>query len=97
MYARISTFERTGDQIDQGVQFVQGQVIPRLRQMDGFKEAYWLLDRQGGKMIAITLWESEEALQASEQAVADLRSQAVSTGLVGREPTVERYEVIAQA
>jgi heme-degrading monooxygenase HmoA len=53
------------------------------------------LDRQGGKVLAMTLWESEQAMQQSESAVAQLRAQATQQ-MGGGEPTVERYEVAVQ-
>lgn len=37
----------------------------------------WLLDRAAGKGLAISLYESEEALRASEQAADKLRKDAV--------------------
>jgi hypothetical protein len=44
-------------------------------------------------VIAITLWESEDALNASEEKAIELRAQAATTGGAAQAPTVEQYEV----
>ena len=51
-----------------------------------------LADRQTGKTLGVTFWESEEALRASEEAANSLReesAEAMSDMIAG----VERYEV----
>jgi heme-degrading monooxygenase HmoA len=60
--------------------------------MDGFQGVYFLVDRQSGKGLSITLWESEEAMRASEDAANQLRSESAEAS--GEEILgVERYEV----
>ena len=44
-----------------------------MRQMDGYEGSYFFMDRQSGKAITITLWESEEAMQRTEEALRPLR------------------------
>ena len=39
-----------------------------IEQLDGYEGAYLLADRNSGTSVAITLWESEEAMRASEEA-----------------------------
>ena len=52
-----------------------------------------LVDRQTGSAIAITLWQDEQALRASEERANALRAQAAEQMGASGEPTVERYEV----
>jgi heme-degrading monooxygenase HmoA len=92
VFARVSTFTGTSDQIDEAMRQVRQDVLPRTEQLDGYKGAYFLVDRQNGKSLAVTLWESEEAMSASEEEANNLRSEvadALGTQMVG----VERYEV----
>jgi hypothetical protein len=66
--------------------------LTRVR-LDGFKGMIAFGDRSSGKMMAFTLWESEEAMRASEEAANDLRqttSESTSAPVVG----VERMEVV---
>ncbi len=92
MFARMSTLEGPPDQMDEGLRYVREQVLPLMQQQDGFKGFIALGDRQSGKLIGVSLWESEQAMHASEEAGDRTRSdsaQAVSATVAG----VERYEV----
>jgi heme-degrading monooxygenase HmoA len=96
VFARVSTFTGTSDQMDEAVSQVRESVIPRLEQLDGYKGSYLLVDRENGKSLVVTFWESEEAMSASEEAANTLRSEAADafgTQMVG----VERYEVAVAA
>jgi serine phosphatase RsbU (regulator of sigma subunit) len=65
-----------------------------LRQMDGLKNIYIFksVDRQSGKALVITLWESEEAMHRSEEAVRTLRKETAGA-LAANIVAVEHYEV----
>ena len=93
MFARVTTLQGRSDRVDEGIKAVQDQVIPAARQMEGFKGMLALADRATGKMIGITLWESEDAVQQSEEAANQLRSGAAGAG--GADiVSVERFEVV---
>ena len=92
VYARISTFEGSPENIEEELRQVRDNVLPRIRQQEGFEGMVALADRQSGKTLGITFWESEEALQASEEAAARMRedsAHAMSETIAG----LERYEV----
>ncbi len=92
MFARVSTFEGPPEQMDEALRHVREQVLPQIQQQDGFKGLIALGDRQNGKILGITLWESEQAMQASEEEANRLRSESAEAG--GETVTgVERYEV----
>ena len=93
MHARVTKFEGSPDQLDAAIKLVEETIVPAAKKLQGFKGGYWLVDRATGKGFSVTLFESEAALKASEDAAAQLRSQASSlTKITG----VERYEVVAQ-
>lgn len=97
MYARISRFgglppERITDTLRE---FEEGQ-LPQIEQMDGFKGALVGVDRGEGKAVAITLWESEKDLTASDKLADEARDAAVASARPEREPIVDRYEVLLQ-
>ena len=73
MYARLTTLEGPPDRIDDAIRYTQEQVLPQLQQMDGFKGFIALGDRQSGKVRGVALWESEEALRATDEAASRLR------------------------
>jgi heme-degrading monooxygenase HmoA len=92
VYARISTLEGSPEHIDEGLRQVRENVLPQIQQQEGFKGMVALADRQTGKTLGITFWESEEALKASEEAAERLRedsAEAMSDTIAA----VERYEV----
>ena len=51
-----------------------------------------LADRQGGKVLGISLWEGEEAMGASEEAAYWFRTYGAEAASE-RVTNVERYEV----
>jgi heme-degrading monooxygenase HmoA len=96
MYARVTRTEGLSqDRWEEGVRQIKETIIPAAQKMPGFKGGHWLGDRRSGKGAAIALWESEEALRSSEQAVEKLRTEA-SQNIGFRPVSVERYEVAAQ-
>ena len=91
MFARVGTYDQGGDEV---VQAFEGQT-DALRQLDGFKGAYFLVDRDGGKAMSVTLWESREALEASGERAQQMRDEA--SGQAGASTTsVDSYEVAIQ-
>lgn len=96
MHARLTTIQGTVDKIDDAVRVVENDVIPGSKVLDGFRSGYWCVDRKSGKMLALTLFETEADLQSSEAPASQLRK--TSTEKLGFEiKNVERFEVIAQA
>jgi heme-degrading monooxygenase HmoA len=92
VYARISTLEGPPEHIDEELRQVRENILPQIQQQEGFKGMVALADRQTGKTLGITFWESEEALEASEEAAGRLRqdsAEAMSDTIAA----VERYEV----
>ena len=93
MHARVSIFEGGNpDQVDEMFRQVREQVLPGAKQMDGFKGLIALGDRQSGKSLGITFWESEEALRVSEEAANQMRQESAED-LGEQIAGVERYEV----
>ena len=96
MHARVTRFKGEPARIDEGIRNIKENVVPNAKKLAGFKNGYWLVDRKTGEGFGVTFFESEEALQSSEEAAKKMREQAAST--VGNQITgVERYEVVAQA
>jgi heme-degrading monooxygenase HmoA len=92
MHARMSTLEGHPHEIDEVLREIREHVLPLLQQQDGFKGFITLEDRQSGKLIGITFWGSEQAMQASEEVGARTRSETAEATHDTIED-VERYEV----
>ena len=101
MFARVSTFKGSGDELDDAAvaeyrRITEERALPVAREMGGFRGLLSLVDRSTGNGLAITLWESEQAMLASEDAANKLREEATTE--TGDEiARVERYEVALDA
>jgi hypothetical protein len=92
MYARVATFESDPAKVDDAITIVRaevesGETPPGL---DGAK-MLMLVDRQTGKGMGVTLFESEEAMRRGDEAL-----NAMSPGASERRTSVEFYEVPIQ-
>jgi heme-degrading monooxygenase HmoA len=93
MHARLTRIEASPDLLDDLGQLFEQQTLPQIEGLDGFEGYILLGDRSNGTAIAITYWESPEAMQASEEAVQQPRQQAADVAGARSAPVVERYEV----
>ena len=89
MHARIATFESDPGTIDDAIEMVRGEVgsgntPPGL---EGAK-MLMLINRETGKGLGVTLFESEEAMRRGDEAL-----NAMSPGASERRTSVEFYEV----
>ena len=92
VYARVSTLEGSPEQIDDGLRYLREEILPTGKDDPGFKGLIALADRQSGKALSITLWESEEEMRATEQDAKELRRAWSETS--GQEiASIESYEV----
>jgi len=92
MHARMSTLEGSPGRLDEGVHDIREDVLPQLRQQDGFKGFLALGDRQSGKLVGITFWESEQAMRAAEE-VGDRSRRETAEDIGDTIEDVERFEV----
>ena len=88
MHARVSTYNGEADELVKGFDAVTGA----LGELDGFSKAYFLVDRPGGRGISITLWESEDALDASVERANQMRQEATDQAGASIQ-SVDHYEV----
>jgi hypothetical protein len=94
MHARVSTIYGTTEQGDTGTRSFRDEILPALQQTEGCKGAALLTNRSTGKTVAITLWEDEQAMEASEEAANTMRQQAADEYAATEPPMVDRYEVV---
>jgi heme-degrading monooxygenase HmoA len=92
MYARIATFESNPANVDDAINMVRsevesGETPPGL---EGAK-MLMLVNRETGKGLGVTLFESEEAMRRGDEAL-----NAMNPGGTERRTSVEFYEVPVQ-
>jgi heme-degrading monooxygenase HmoA len=96
MFARVSTYEGRPEQLDEMHHEGVEHVLPALEMQAGFSGGLVLADRQSGKVLAVTLWESEQAMDATEDASHWMRIFSAESG-GGTISSVQRYEVFYSA
>ena len=95
MNAQVVTALFQPGKVEEGVREFRDHVVPRIMAHSGFKGALMLTDSSTGKMIALTLWETEAELKATESSFQESVAR-VGQGLAGP-PTRELYDVSVQA
>jgi heme-degrading monooxygenase HmoA len=76
MYVRTTEVRGDPARIDDGLRVVRDEVFPAVTEMDGCIGMSLLVDRETGRCIATTAWQSEDAMRASADAVRPLRDRA---------------------
>jgi hypothetical protein len=88
MYARIATFESDPSRVDDAIELVRKEVDGDTPEgLEGAK-MMMLVDRETGKGLGITLFDSEEAMRRGDEAL-----NSMSPGASERRTSVEFYEV----
>ena len=93
MYARTTTIEGQADRIDEIARRIESGVLPVLTQQEGFKGFTVQVNRSSGKVVGTSYWESQQAMEASEEAVSGPRDEAVRSAGASGGPAVEHFEV----
>ncbi|MDA3638109.1 hypothetical protein [Mycobacterium xenopi] len=91
MYARSTTIEAQPSLIDTGIAHVRDVVMPRLVEIDGCVGMSLLVDRESGRCIATSAWQTREAMHASAEQVRPVRDRAAQA--FGGSPTVDEWEI----
>lgn len=91
VYARSTTFHAHTDSIDKGIAHIRDEVMPTLQGMAGCVGLSLLVDRDSGRCIATSAWQSEEAMRASEDRVRMVRDHAAE--IFGGRPDVDEWEI----
>ena len=68
MYARSTTVQAKRESIDAGIAHIRDEVLPALQRMDGCVGLSLLVDRDSGRCIATSSWESKAAMRAGRRA-----------------------------
>lgn len=92
MYARISIFQGEAGRTAEEVRLARQQILPAAWLQEGFGGLVLLNDPGSGRSLAITIWDTEDDMARSEEAVRRARSESAQSS--GEEViSVERYEV----
>jgi len=99
MYARVTMFPGLApERIKATLEEFREQNLPRLEQLPGYRGVWCGVDYTGGRAIAVTYWESIEALHGSDAVADEARAAAVTQAGVDRNrpPITDRYEIVLE-
>ncbi len=95
MYTRATRVQSPPDGIEKGIAYFKEKVVPAAKAAPGNAGAVLLVARKTGSAVGITLWETAQALSASEQMGITSRTQSAAA-MGGSIVNVERFEQVIQ-
>ena len=96
MYARVITSQLAMGKTDEAVNIWRESVTPLLKDRPGFKGAYLLGDRNTGRGVTLTLWETAADASAMDTSGTYQQAIALFAKLFVAPPTREQFEVFLQ-
>ncbi len=94
MFARVARFERAAGGGENPFEQVRDQAIAILQSLPGWQGGMQLVDREGGNVMNIALFDSEENMRAAEPTFADMPNQVPDVAqLAARRSSVTYLEV----
>ncbi len=98
MHARVVTVQLQSGMTDRAIAIFRESVVPAAQGQHGFKGLQLLTDRNTGKALVISLWETDADLTASETS-GYYQTQVIKfagVGIFAGPPVRETYEVNVQ-
>ena len=92
MFARVSQFAVRSERLEEGYHAIEEHVIPALRMQTGYSGGLLLANPESGKVLAVSLWENEQDMHATDEASYWFRVFGAAA-VEGTVTDVERYEV----
>ncbi len=93
MFARVTQLDVRPERLEEGHREIEEHVIPALRMQVGYSGGLLLANPEDGKLFAVTLWESEENMHATDEASHWFRVFGAEA-FEGTVTDVETYEVL---
>ncbi len=90
MHARVTRYEVAPENIDENLRTKRRVLPTEPGQTDEMKGVVFLTDRENGTIVVISIWEDDDAMQASEDEATRVREEVTGPGETA---SVERYEV----
>jgi quinol monooxygenase YgiN len=91
--SRVNFLQAAPERIEDVARVVRDIVHPGIREEGGYAGYIVLGDRETGKALGVTLWESDEAREASDATAGQIRPR-VEQETGGTMRAVERYDVL---
>jgi hypothetical protein len=94
MYARVATFEGEPRTLDQGIaasrEMIESNLDAPPDGLEGAKSVWMLVDRESGRSLGITLFDSEDDLRRGDEALSRMTPPVPSAA---KRTRVDLYEI----
>ena len=67
MYARVSEYAVPPEAQNEALRAAEEHIGPSIRMQSGYLGDWLFGDRENGRMLTVTLWETEEAMHATDE------------------------------
>ena len=96
MFARVLTADIPADRRDPKriAEVLQAGALPVVAREDGFQSVTFLFDKQNGKLMSITVFDSESHMRTAHEGIQSARS-GVLEQLGATHMAAESFEVVA--
>jgi heme-degrading monooxygenase HmoA len=91
MYARSTTMRGNPQAVDELIAMVRDEVMPMVTRLEGCVGLSLLVERDAGRAIATSSWETEQAMHASAEQVRSSRERAAER--FGATAEIQEWEI----
>ena len=95
MYARLTKIQIDVEKVDEASDLFTKSVVPAFKAQKGYKGIYFMVDREKGDCVCLSLWKTEEDLVANERNLS-YQEQLIKFLAFTESPIREGYEVVFQ-
>ena len=91
MYARSTTISGDPDRIEAGIRYVHDEVMPMLTSLAGCVGMSMIAERDTGRVIVTSSWESDAAMHLADAVLGPMRARG--TDILAGIATIDEWEV----
>lgn len=98
MHVRAATITIQPSKMQEGIELFKNSVVPAQKAQKGYQGSYLMTDASSGKVLAISVWESEADMIAGESSGGYYQEQIAKFGsiFVGS-PILDHYELSVES
>lgn len=93
MIARVASSNAHRDRTEEARQLWEREIIPAMKKHRGFRNVYVLGDEKSGRVLTISIWDSEEAARAWDASDDISRFKQALSKHVEHVPQPDQYTV----
>jgi heme-degrading monooxygenase HmoA len=91
-WARLTTVHGDPTRVSDAVSNFKEKIVPVIQKQSGARTALFFVNRQTGKAIGGSVWDTEQDLQKSEASIGSVRSETIQK-LGGKDAVTEAFEI----